>query len=658
MSWEAREKAIETAVLIGPAGQDITSAVRGQIQIERSTDSICATGSLPLCDPRLAYYSPGSWARGPQRVEIWLRCRAGGSSAWGDWARLFRGTGELPADHGHWRTRGTLRLVSDAGRWADAKLCVMVPAFASFTRAALLQQMIDLTDLGITISGAWPGGRVLTRPQDYSGQTLPQILSRWCELEGGGYRETDDGLELFDLAECWGPGTTPLWDLTRYYSPAFQGPQKPVTRWIFTGTEPVLPADGTTTTIVPDSPGVTDGPRTEIEITITDGVISEQIERRYDLYAPRGVTPGDEELRLVKQVTITPVYARNGASQPVGQMTSRTTVEEGWYAPRAYEGTTPYYTWSDGTFSTDASETFVLIRTKTETYTWKENGCTLEKKVIEVEEYFAALSEAVEYGDAEITWPDGSVRINGTEAYELRTRETVMERMYQPSQAVDPEMAGITGLASTVGRVRVALAKSERCAAGYALQTERRDFQRATIWVESADGMSHLKRSRTWPKGALSLLPLSEGEEAGARFIPPAEEPPEDVPEPLPVGPMESPDAPVYALRPWATVFTVATAHPENVAPAQELLDAETVEEAERAARYRARIQHAPLVTLYPRANPTRRPWDPVTWTDAPRYSTARQGWVHRQAFALDPLTGHFREELQIKIDPFPETAP
>ena len=106
------------------------------------------------------------------------------------------------------------------------------------------------------------------------------------------------------------------------------------------------------------------------------------------------------------------------------------------------------------------------------------------------------------------------------------------------------------------------------------------------------------------------------------------------------------------------TAFTVATAHPENVAPAQELLDAETVEEAERAARYRARIQHAPLVTLYPRANPTRRPWDPVTWTDATRYSTARQGWVHRQAFALDPLTGHFREELQIKIDAFPETAP
>jgi hypothetical protein len=138
VSWTARARTIETAVLLGPAGQDITSAVRGTINLERSTSSTVMTGTLPVKASQLAYFHANSWALGPQQIQIVLRARAGGTSTWTDWLTLFNGVAEAPSNAGRWQPSGTLRLVSHSYRWANAPLCVMIPPFSGLTRQDLL----------------------------------------------------------------------------------------------------------------------------------------------------------------------------------------------------------------------------------------------------------------------------------------------------------------------------------------------------------------------------------------------------------------------------------------------------------------------------------------------------------------------------------------
>ena len=659
MSWTARARTIETAVLLGPAGQDITSAVRGTINLERSTSSTVMTGTLPVKASQLAYFHANSWALGPQQIQIVLRARAGGTSTWTDWLTLFNGVAEAPSNAGRWQPSGTLRLVSHSYRWANAPLCVMIPPFSGLTRQDLLQQAIDTAGLGLTVSGSWPSGRVLTRPMDWNGQTLVQLLSRLCELEAGGYRETAGGLELFDLADCWGPAVTPLWEVEAdYYSPAETPPARPVTMWIFSGTEPKLPDDGTTTTELPDDPEDPTGPRTVKTVTVTDGAISQEIEERYDLYSPRGVTPGAEEVRLVRRVTIALTHARNADLRPTGRLTDKITTVEEWKGIYTATGDSPNYTWADGQFSSEDIETFRTVRTITETYTYNADTCALEDITIETEEWFAALSETA-FTDPEVTWPDGSLRIQDAELFELRSRTKSREGFQLPADPWNPDLSNYFGLGSSGGRVRWRFDGSERCAATYANSQARRDYQRATAWIETPDGLSHQEWVREWPAtAATGPIPLTLGEEAGTSGLAPAETW-KPVPEPIPAPPIESGTAPLYALRPWVTTFTITTRHPANIPAPEELLDAETVEEGQRAARYRARQQFADTLHLEcSRPDPSRRPWDPITVTDPARNIAARQGWVRSQKFQLEPMRGLFKEALDVAIDPFPGTAP
>ena len=245
MAWASRFRRIESAVLLGPCGQDITRWVRGPITIERSTGSTVATGSIPLKHTSLPWYAPGSWSLGPQQVEIWVR------EVEEEWVRIFRGVAEMPANAGLWKPAGSLRIVSHSHIWANTPLCLMVAPFAEQTRKQLLELAVGIAGLPVAITGSWPGGRQITRPVDISGQSLVQLLQRWGEIEGGSFREVDGGLELIDLATCWGPSASALWDFTRYTSPAETPPSRPVTSWVFSGTEPKV----TGTTLTPGTAG-------------------------------------------------------------------------------------------------------------------------------------------------------------------------------------------------------------------------------------------------------------------------------------------------------------------------------------------------------------------------------------------------------------------
>ena len=122
---------------------------------------------------------------------------------------------------------------------------------------------------------------------------------------------------------------------------------------------------------------------------------------------------------------------------------------------------------------------------------------------------------------------------------------------------------------------------------------------------------------------------------------------------------MESGTSMVYALRPWVTTLVVTTPLPE-VIQSEELLDAETVEEAQRAGRDRCRRGLAVRETmLVARADPNWRLYDPVRFTGAARNCTLRQGWIEQIQLSLDPASGELKApRLVVAIDPFPAVAP
>lgn len=658
MAWASRFRRIESAVLLGPCGQDITRWVRGPITIERSTASTVATGSIPLKHASLPWFAPGSWSMGPQQVEIWVREVAE------EWVRIFRGVAEMPANSGLWKPAGSLRIVSHSHVWANTPLCLTVAPFAEQTRKQLLELAIGIAGLPVAVTGSWPGGRPITRPVDISGQSLVQLLQRWGEIEGGSFREVDGGLELIDLATCWGPSASALWDFTRYTSPAETPPSRPVTSWVFSGTEPKLPDEGTTTTVLPDNAGSPGGDpggdpvgvRTELTRTVTGGVITEEIEERYQLYAPKGVTPGTEELRLVRRVTTTFTFAKNENDRPTGRLTEKVTVTEEWKGILAATGESPNFTWSTGEFSTEESESFREVKRITEIYGWNAQTCTLGTKTIETREWFAALSEP-SFNDPEVTWTaDSSLRISDVEEYQVRTREKTSEGTWTPGDPWSSTMASSFGMGSSRGRVRWLFEGSERCAASYSNANRRRNFQRATAWIESADGLSHQKWTRTWPAEAAWEVPLDLGIEAGRVGIVPQESR-EDSPEPIPLPPMESGTSMVYALRPWVTSFVVSTRLPE-VVQSEELLDAETVEEAERVGRDRARRAFAVRETLDLPADPRWQLWDPIRFSSPARNCDLRPGWIESLRLSLEPFSGRFSAQIGLALDPFPSVAP
>ena len=524
MAWDSQFRQVESVVLLGM--QDITRHVRGAITLDRSTGSTVATGALPLKNSALAWYAPGSWSVGPQQVEIWVRER--GES----WTRLFRGVAEIPEDSELWVPAGTLRLVSHSQAWANQPLCLLTSPFGGATRAELVVQAIGIAGLKdtagypVAVTGTWPGGRQITRPQDFSGVTLPEILRRWGEVEGGSFRETDGGFELLDLADCWGPGVTPLWDFTRYVSITETGPGRPVTHWIFSGTEPKLPDDGTTVTVKPDDPEDTTGPRTELTITVTDGVITQEIEERYDLYVVKGVTNAAEELLLVKRVTTDREFALNVDLKPTGRLTTKTVTTETYYAPLASTGTgDPPYTFEDGSFRTQSAETFQETELVTEEYEWDEGKCLVKSGVIETKGWTAPLSESIS-SDPENTWTaDSSVRSQTEETYQVVSRLKWRENLWEPG---DPWSQDLSLYFHTAvlngGRVRFRVEGAERGMENGTNTQFRRNYESAIAWIESADRLSHQVWTRRWTgstadtPGCSDLLSLMVGEEAARGY--------------------------------------------------------------------------------------------------------------------------------------------
>ena len=636
-------QSLRTQVLLGPLLEDITDAVTGRITVSVSTESPVRTAQIPVASERLPYYVTGSWSRGPLPVVIRVGRR---TEAGTTWTTLFSGTTEIPENAGVIIPSGALRAVSDAAAWANTPGCVLIGPLQGYTRVDILGMLATAAGVTLTVSGSHTS-TVVKKAVDLSDVTAIDLLKRWGPLDGCVGREADDGsLELLDFADVCGPAAAAaVGALTpdSYFAPREQPPSRPATDYVVSGTEVVVPADDTYVTTIPDAVG---NGSVVLTRTITNGVMSQEIRERYDDYAPLGTGVNPTTNQVIERVTTDFTHDTNGGGEPTGRLLSKTTVIERMYCPFADQGTSPYFTFTDGSFRTATDETLMEVERVEETYTWDTTGCFLATGHVETQKWLAPISEAA-YSDPTYTWPDGSVRSQHEETYQVTSDEKWEEYIAGPQSAYNPGLATRFGTGSFSARWRGRLEGSLR-------HSSRLNSEQAIAWIEGADGASHNKLTRTITSNdqlALFGLGAYTGQivEEWAR---------EDGEGPMPMPPVVSESARTYAQRAWtASASATGTAWP-SVATNQFDKDAENKAEGERAAKWAMRLAFAVPLTIDHDGEPTWKPWDVVTVTDPVREYDTRQGWIDSIQWSIDPHNGVLDQQTVVKVDPLPEVAP
>lgn len=283
-TWLHHDRRLQIRVLLGPLLTDVTKWVTGPISIDRSTDSLVTTASVPFLNSKLPWFVAGSYSAGPQRCEIWARVVTADGN---EWQRCFRGYTEAPDNSGAILPFGTLRAVSDAGRWANRSGCLLLSPFAGETRKDLLETFAANAGFTLTTSGSVTSATV-KRPLDFSGITILDLLKRWGPVDGWMWREVETGVELVPLEDIAGTAATPAWAFTAgdYYSLTEAPPSRPVTVWVITAQEPALADDGTDiTTEVFDGTGTG---KTVWRRDISNGIMTKEVMERWEDYVVKG----------------------------------------------------------------------------------------------------------------------------------------------------------------------------------------------------------------------------------------------------------------------------------------------------------------------------------------------------------------------------------
>ena len=660
--------------------EDVTRYV-SSVSVSRSKESPVLRASIGISHDRLPYFKTRSFSSGPQDCHIWtmLRTKTQTDMRW-----VFKGTTESSPNAGLLRPSGTLTAVSDSARWADKPGCLLVTAFAGFTRLELLEAFSLNFGVSLTVSGDLTSA-VIKKPVDIAGVNLIELLKRWLPMDGGVYRELDGGLEVIPFADVAGPAVTPAFDFTpeTYFSLEEAPPARPVTDQILWGESPVLLPDG-----VQDPIEVLDGgtgpAKTVVTRTIADGVITQEVTERHENYIVKGVTNAAEDLLKISEVTIDYTHDTTGGGAPNGRLLTKTTTTKRYYAPLASTGTgDPNYTFEDGTFHTQNAETFQEVEKVEETYEWDTDSCVLKSGEVIRTGWLAPLSEASS-GDPEETWTaDDSVRSQTEETYQMVSRLVFNQNLWVPAdgwptQSSDPLRLYLGQGRPPEGRCYWRLEGEER---GMELGTNtqvRRNWERASLWIENPDGQRHTKVTKTWQGSdaaairCADVLGLGIGAEAGfAGWTPEVIN--EDVPGPIPEPATQSGVTRMFALRPFIVAVRVSSPMPQTI-ESEHVIEAESKAEAERLGKWRARMEFAPRLTIAHPLYPDLDIWTPVRVTSTRiqspaggivnvRNYTLRPGWIEAIDTALEIGDGGWglckaRQKSVVALDVFPSVDP
>jgi len=645
-SWIDTNRRLQLRVLLGAAAQDITKWVSGVVSTEESVDSAVVTASIPLVHARLPWYASGSFSAGPQPCQIWARVVTDTDD---EWQRVFKGYTEAPENSGAILPAGTLRAVSDSAAWADKTVCILGAPFAGDTEIAVLEAIAANQGLTLTVSGSVTG-TVIKRPLDFSGITVVDLMKRWGPVFGWVWREADGGIELIAHADVVGPLATSLWSLVpgQYYSLTERPPNRPVTSWVITAQEPALADDGTDiTTEVIDTSGAGAGVwKTVWRRDIANGVMTQEIVERWEDYVVKGVTNAASDFLMVSEVTTVWTHDTNGGGMPTGRLLSKTITTKRYYSAASSTGVgSPPYTFQDGDFHMDTDETFQEVEKVTETYTWNTDTCTIETGEIERKAFLAPISEA---GDPTNAWPGGENRSATEETYQVVSLEKFGEVYWEPGDPQNQTMAFYWGSPVANGRFRGRRQGSERF--GGRINSEQK-----ISWAESADATAHQKAVVEYPATSGDPLGLVLG--GGSGIEQGTQLPPEDVPGPIPLPPMDSGISRLYTMRPILVTVTATSPLPVNV-KSEFNFDAESEAMAKRVGRWRLRMDHADTLTVQMPGVPAMKLWDPIEFTDAVRSCSARPGWITAIRLLLDPLNGKCDQQVTVALDPMPAVAP
>lgn len=404
-AWTSTDRTTTVKVLVN--GETIRGLM-GDVVIERNTDSIPATATFTVADPRACMMASDSIIRGAQPVEIRLYCDGQ------EWV-AFRGVIESVSNEDHYRPRASVKAVSVSAEVFvhNTAGCVRATPFSGQTRAALLEAYAAAAGVTLDMTGV-PSRTLLRLPVDISGVTIQDLLLRWGELEGWYCRETLDG-ELEILTEAEVVGARAKWDLleSAYLSLREDGPNRPITVLSIGGSQITLAREGYEAPVTYCSIATSSGPGGETKRIVTDatyqyGVLLSSTVTEFGIYAPKGITLLTETFRMIARTSDTYTYAMtavDGVYIPTTQLLSSSHVVEGWYSPLAAIG--PGYQWTDGSHHAGQYETFRVTGETdlTQTYSAADAPipCRLTGKTEVAKGYYAPQSFPPAGGSLTIT---------------------------------------------------------------------------------------------------------------------------------------------------------------------------------------------------------------------------------------------------------------
>ena len=629
-AWSSPMRMTNVRVLVD--GEDVTGLL-GTVRVTLQEGSPALACEFEMVDARNASLHPESLAIGGRAVEVWVSSR---SRSGKDERCVFIGTTESPSNDEPYCPRASYRAIGAGQVWNETEVCTRIPAFSGLRRFNVLRD--EAADLGLTLSTTIEGAE-LTKPWEFIGTKFWEFVERQAELEDVYWRPEVDG-SLTGLT--WQEITDAPAVATIRWSNSFplreDPPNRPITKAVLSGamlTDDVL--DQTVRTYQVSVETETFGRKSGRvwKVTVNSGVTTQTIAEEYETWPLAGATLGADEYRLKRRTTVDMTYPTvtllNGETRYTPALSQRVTEVEEYGAPQTNDTGT---LWTDGTYRTEAAETFALRERVTEDFVYladdgSATACQLSTTTIKVEAYYGELVATIRHnsdGTENTTdrWADGSYR--ETETFQTK-RETV-----------------------------------ETWTDNLGTDEPRRVMKRQDVsaWVEKLP-----ERTYQWPGGASTTIsPSEEYKYAGAitdvwteshlnglgerirsdsedsSYAPSMEQ--------IPTIPRASALVPQYATDAFRLDWTLSSHdYPENTAT-DFLEGAESTSEALTVARRRVGWSLGTKWSIPIPMIPGLRRWDKVTLIDETRYTgaTGIDVYVLGYALELDPTNGWLGDTL------------
>jgi len=645
--WTDLDRSTRIRVLAGNLLSDITRSVTGDITVTRQAGNPVVTCSIPVASPYLPLFVSGSWSKVPFPVEIWVECWSNESTS--AIARIFKGQTEIPENSGSVLPLGTLRAVSDSADWANRSGCLVVQGFNGSSRLTLLQDFASNGGFTLSILGS-PSTGMVNKPVDLQSVSLMELLNRWGLVDGWIPRESSGQLELVPMSSIAGPSASSVYSFNpgNYFTIQEKPPNRPVTRYMVTGTNVYVAGDETNT--------ITSGDYSNAQTTV-DGALDNEVSETSGDYTPIGIGTGSPVTGVITRTTTTYTWNTNGSGEPNGRPATKEVKVEGYYCPYSYmTGDAFNVTFTDGSFRYLAvgwpsdHEEFVEISKELTTYTWDASFCFLKERTVE-KWGWQKRPKYPSDGGTTYTWPDGKEYLDAYETYDQVSAYVEKYSYYQPDLGVEAHVAG--GFRGGFNQREVIQNTITVTKEARIYGSEINEYFKK--WsVENADKTAtqifHEDHSDGIPIWTGTLYAGFQGQGKNEFWQ-------EEGNGPLTLPPKRSAAQRVFSTTKFRLEYTLPSDYPE-VVEAIEIQDAESVEEAQRAVAWKARNDFSDVVVISAPLEPSVVELACIDVTDPVRAMSAEKGWVKEVTYSLNPANGKAYMAVTTAIDLMSTTAP